>query len=451
MAKTAVFVGLPALYGAGAYLRDLQVFPRLSRLFAENGYRVILYTPYSLIVSLLASQCRGGEGEECYERVAKTIILGGALVRGRGLEVYLEDLHEAVSESIAVLTRNKLYAKTIYTPLALKITWAREEKWLSRLSARAPRRIVFYSSSENPVTPYIATSLSKKHGKELEGAVLLQSEPYSARFQRLYEALRSPAMLPSISLHRFMRETWITAFRAHVIRLVAAVSPAPLMSSGIVSDARPYGVKTAIPSPANAVPLEALRATARASRSPYRVVFFGRVCRAKGVFELLAAWKRVAASNPSAELDIIGPLEMGEREQRLFYTLLSSTPRTRYLGYIEPGNSLYRVVGEASVLAYPSHQDAFSLTVLEAIAMGLLVVAYDIPAISQVYNGAPQVFTVREGDIGALGEKILELLSLERRRREELIAASKPFIEKHGSWDRVAEAEYTLLSKELKL
>ena len=49
----------------------------------------------------------------------------------------------------------------------------------------------------------------------------------------------------------------------------------------------------------------------------------------------------------------------------------------RYLGYLPP-EKLYREVARHHVLIYPSCRDAFTLTVLEALALGLGIVAYNV-------------------------------------------------------------------------
>jgi len=67
-----------------------------------------------------------------------------------------------------------------------------------------------------------------------------------------------------------------------------------------------------------------------------------------------------------------------------------------YLGYFKHREELFKRVAEAKVLVYPSHQDAFPLTLLEAVALGLLCVAYDIPALRYVYREVPSVTLVRE-------------------------------------------------------
>jgi len=114
-----------------------------------------------------------------------------------------------------------------------------------------------------------------------------------------------------------------------------------------------------------------------------------------------------------------------------------------YLGYFKHREELYRRVAEAKVLVYPSHQDAFPLTVLEAIALGLLCVAYDIPALRYVYREVPSVTLVKKGDIEGMSRALLEALGTEYSKHLSLQANPKllRFLEVYGSWENVAVAE----------
>jgi len=59
---------------------------------------------------------------------------------------------------------------------------------------------------------------------------------------------------------------------------------------------------------------------------------------------------------------------------------------------------------------YPSHEDSFSLVVLESLALGTMVVAYDIPAIREVYGDL--VYTVQEGDINSMARGVIKVLKM---------------------------------------
>ncbi len=80
-----------------------------------------------------------------------------------------------------------------------------------------------------------------------------------------------------------------------------------------------------------------------------------------------------------------------------------------YLGYVDRNNHI-KIISKARTLIYPSHKDAFPLIVLESLALGTTVVAYDIPAIKSTYSGIKAVLTVSEYDINAMAYKIINIL-----------------------------------------
>jgi glycosyltransferase involved in cell wall biosynthesis len=73
-----------------------------------------------------------------------------------------------------------------------------------------------------------------------------------------------------------------------------------------------------------------------------------------------------------------------------------------------PKEKYYETLARARVLIYPSHSDSFSRVILESLAAGTPVVAYDIPGPRGVYGGLPAVRFVggvrSQGDGGGGGE-----------------------------------------------
>jgi glycosyltransferase involved in cell wall biosynthesis len=120
-------------------------------------------------------------------------------------------------------------------------------------------------------------------------------------------------------------------------------------------------------------------------------VYTGRICRSKGVLDLLRSWKRLA------------------HRQDLFLLLVGSgadshdsceTEAREFMHTHECAGTLTGMVGNVSeylqasdVFIFLSHAEAFSLSILEALATGL-------PSIVTNVGGAPEV--VRHHEWGAL-------------------------------------------------
>jgi glycosyltransferase involved in cell wall biosynthesis len=168
----------------------------------------------------------------------------------------------------------------------------------------------------------------------------------------------------------------------------------------------------------------------------------GRFVLAVGTLEprkahdvLLSAF--AAASLPEdVRLVFAGPVPDGRREVLLGQAAdLGIGGRLQILGAVEEAHlsALYR---SAALLCMPSLDEGFGLPVLEAMSLGLPVVASDIPALREV-GGAAAVF-IPPGDARALADVLLRVLgdsALRARIAREGEARAAQF-----TWDATAAA-----------
>jgi len=172
---------------------------------------------------------------------------------------------------------------------------------------------------------------------------------------------------------------------------VLAVSPQPIVESPFIANIT-KNLKVLIPAVA-LDPLVYAVVKPKSQVEQYSAVYFGRLSREKGLVDLLRAWSIISQRKPRARLTLIG---MPENHEILatINKYIAKYRNVRYLGYLPP-EKLYREVARHHVLIYPSYRDAFSLTVLEALALGLGIVAYDIRAIRFMYSRNSMVYVVK--------------------------------------------------------
>jgi len=77
-------------------------------------------------------------------------------------------------------------------------------------------------------------------------------------------------------------------------------------------------------------------------------------------------------------------------------TLKASYPDVEFTGYV-PHNQLKNIYTQAQVFVFPSKFDTFGLVILEAMACGLPVVAYDVPSPNDI---------IQNGVTGYIGESL---------------------------------------------
>lgn len=101
-------------------------------------------------------------------------------------------------------------------------------------------------------------------------------------------------------------------------------------------------------------------------------VFTGRLSPEKGLPDLIGAWKRVQAELPDAQLVIVGS---GPQEQAL-HELAADQPKIIWAGATQQPQ---RYLNAAGLFVLPSYEEGMSISLLEAMAAALPIVATDIP------------------------------------------------------------------------
>jgi len=106
------------------------------------------------------------------------------------------------------------------------------------------------------------------------------------------------------------------------------------------------------------------------------VTFIGRLTRDKGVLELERAWQKVRAGDASAHLVLVGPVDSCEREVVDALERLRGDARVRAIG-LEWNTP--PILAASDLLVLPTYREGFGVTLLEAAAMALPVVASAVP------------------------------------------------------------------------
>ncbi|MEM4489287.1 MAG: glycosyltransferase, partial [Desulfurococcaceae archaeon] len=226
-----------------------------------------------------------------------------------------------------------------------------------------------------------------------------------------------------------------------ILRGILSVSPAPIMET---PELRALCNNMRVLIPGVAVELELLNGVSRSKRDNV-VIYYGRISREKGTFDLLKAWS-IVEKEVDAYLYLAGGFEDYKTKIKFSETIKKYNFKTvKYLGYLDM-DKLFKIVSVASVLAYPSYRDSFSLTVLESLFMGLRVVAYKIPVLSFLYRQNPNVELVPLGDYKKLALAIISNLNKPFEKDE----TTKKLLDKYSSWEKVAIEEYRKLSEVLE-
>lgn len=108
---------------------------------------------------------------------------------------------------------------------------------------------------------------------------------------------------------------------------------------------------------------------------------------------------------------------------------------------------LYATIRQSKVLLYPSYVDAFSITVLESLCLGVPVLAYGIDALRMIWAGRKGVYLSPVGNPTAFAQRFADL---ERAQafstvRNEM-ARQADVLVREFTWERAVEQERAFLA-----
>ena len=111
------------------------------------------------------------------------------------------------------------------------------------------------------------------------------------------------------------------------------------------------------------------------------LLFVGNMIEAKGVLDLVDAFKKVQHAHPEAALHLIGSSKDVGFMEKLAKRLLSNDVRISHQEPLQQ-KEVAKWIAAADVFVLPSHHEGFGLVALEAMAVGTTVVGTDVGGLS---------------------------------------------------------------------
>lgn len=209
---------------------------------------------------------------------------------------------------------------------------------------------------------------------------------------------------------------WI-ARRCH--RANAIVAPSPAIQRELVAAGYPQDRVHFIPNGVAALPprTEARRMEAREAigtahavlslgRDTTLAVYAGRLSEEKGLPELVEAWSHVLRQRSNIRLWLVGE---GPLRDRLAAQIERLQIRGRCV-LVGTFDSVEELLAAADLFVLPSHEEGMSLALLEAMSVGLPIVACDIPGNRTLIQSGEHGLLAPPGRPAALAAAIESLL-----------------------------------------
>jgi glycosyltransferase involved in cell wall biosynthesis len=163
----------------------------------------------------------------------------------------------------------------------------------------------------------------------------------------------------------------------------------------------------------NAVPWESDPPARPDNATPSEKVIgcVARLAESKGQRELLRAFAELAPKHPTAQLWLVGKDQQTdgrfEGELRSVAEVLGLTDQTKFWGHVDDVQALMRRMG---VLVLPSFTEAFPVALLEAMSLGVPVIATEVAGVPEIVTDEETGLLVPPGDVKTLARAMDPLL-----------------------------------------
>lgn len=228
--------------------------------------------------------------------------------------------------------------------------------------------------------------------------------------------------------------SWLTKLTSKIIQKNASASIAltehmkGVMQTGFKKDV------IVIPNGIN--PAEGVVGESVGRKHSKRILFVGRLHPVKGTRYLLGAMSIVRRDMPEAKLVLVG--DGGEREHLENLTDdLKIRECVEFIGRV-PHENVQNYMNQSDVFVLPSLSEGFPVTILEAMACGLPVVATRVGGIPDIVEDGINGYLVDAMDQEMIAEALLKLLKDEELWEE--VSNNNREKSKKYRWDTVAAA-----------
>jgi glycosyltransferase involved in cell wall biosynthesis len=168
-------------------------------------------------------------------------------------------------------------------------------------------------------------------------------------------------------------------------------------------------------------------------------IYTGRLHAAKGLESLIAAWTKVVQRRLDARLWLVGEGPEHAALERQIHSL-GLAGRAALVGSFD---NVEDMLLAADLFVLPSFEEGLSIALLEAMAIGLPVVASDIPGNRRVVQDDIHGLLVPPGDSAALANAI-ERVFAAPSWAAGLGAAARQRVQDHYSLDRMVDEHLDL-------
>jgi glycosyltransferase involved in cell wall biosynthesis len=148
----------------------------------------------------------------------------------------------------------------------------------------------------------------------------------------------------------------------------------------------------------------------------FDLVFFARICKEKGIEDLLQAVSMIKKEKPDISLCVIGGGKLDVWIEKA--KELGISDNVYWAGFLPTQNDVYLMASTARICVLPTYNDTIPSTIIESMLLKLPVVAYDIGSIHEININSKVISLVEIFDVKGLANTISVLLNNEEMQKE---------------------------------
>lgn len=237
--------------------------------------------------------------------------------------------------------------------------------------------------------------------------------------------------------------------RDELVRMGVAADRISVVHNGLDSRFLDAGIDDALAAPDRKdTPAASDRKAAPAAsdrKEPGLVIYLGRLKKYKNVDHLVQAMAIVREEVPGARLVIVGT---GDRRRALesLTRSMGLDDVVRFTGFVSEDEKL-RLLSRAEVAACPSSKEGWGITVIEANACGVPVVAARVPGLRDAVVDGETGVLVPPGDRKAMARALIGLLR--NREERERLAGNAVARSRLYTWENTARQTLQVIRRSM--
>ncbi len=166
----------------------------------------------------------------------------------------------------------------------------------------------------------------------------------------------------------------------------------------------------------------------------YDLVFFARICKDKGVDDLLQVVCSLRKRLHNVSLCIIGGGNTGAYKETC--KELGIEENVIWTGFLPTRKDVHFTAAQGKISVLPTYHDVLPGTIIESMFMGIPMVTYDVDSNPEINEYYEAIKLVKVGDVQALTDVLFELLQDEKARMKLSEAGKKRAYEMFAPTDK---------------